>query len=368
MLRSVRARLLLAVGLVVAAAVAAVGVLSSVVSRQEFDRVYQINIERSGGRVDGEGIHERLLTHHRERGGWDGVEALLGQIEEEIGEGHRVFLDDGSERLLASRQDPQIRTSLVRDGMLRYEESTGDGATTVVRLEMLGPDIVVGDPAGGAPLGRLFLVGPAERVEITPRTDFLASLNRRLMIGVGIAGLVALGLTAWLSRRIVGPIGELTRVAQAMERGDLSRRVRPRPVRDEIGELGRAFNAMADGLQRTENLRRRMLGDVAHELRTPLTHMRCQLDFRFTQLRDDLLGRESLPCHLPPPSNPSDSLDPISGFGLVFRGRVNAETVQCPADQNPIFLLAFLEGLVPNNPPIGPVLQARRPPVLVPLY
>ena len=52
MLRSVRARLLLAVGLVVAAAVAAVGVLSSVVSRQEFDRVYQVSIERIDGRIE----------------------------------------------------------------------------------------------------------------------------------------------------------------------------------------------------------------------------------------------------------------------------------------------------------------------------
>jgi signal transduction histidine kinase len=48
--------------------------------------------------------------------------------------------------------------------------------------------------------------------------------------------------------------------------------------RDEIGELGAAFNAMADGLARTEQLRRGMVADVAHELRTPLTNLRGYLE------------------------------------------------------------------------------------------
>ena len=31
---------------------------------------------------------------------------------------------------------------------------------------------------------------------------------------------------------------------------------------------------MADGLQRTEQLRRKLVTDIAHELRTPLTNLR----------------------------------------------------------------------------------------------
>jgi signal transduction histidine kinase len=62
-----------------------------------------------------------------------------------------------------------------------------------------------------------------------------------------------------------------------MERGDLSRRVRVRSG-DEIGQLAHAFNAMADGLERQEHLRRNMVTDVAHELRTPLTNIRGYLE------------------------------------------------------------------------------------------
>jgi two-component system sensor histidine kinase BaeS len=62
-----------------------------------------------------------------------------------------------------------------------------------------------------------------------------------------------------------------------MADGHLDQRVVVRQV-DEIGELGHAFNAMAEGLTRTEQLRRGMVADVAHELRTPLTNLRGYLE------------------------------------------------------------------------------------------
>jgi signal transduction histidine kinase len=62
-----------------------------------------------------------------------------------------------------------------------------------------------------------------------------------------------------------------------MEQGDLNERVEARSD-DEIGELARAFNRMADTLSRNEQLRRDMIGDIAHELRTPLTNIRCQIE------------------------------------------------------------------------------------------
>jgi signal transduction histidine kinase len=62
-----------------------------------------------------------------------------------------------------------------------------------------------------------------------------------------------------------------------MEEGDLTQRV-PVGSPDEIGELARAFNAMAESLGRTERLRRTLVTDVAHELRTPLTNVRGYLE------------------------------------------------------------------------------------------
>jgi predicted ribosomally synthesized peptide with SipW-like signal peptide len=108
-------------------------------------------------------------------------------------------------------------------------------------------------------------------------SQFNASVNRSLIVAIALAGLVGLLLTYFLSRSILRPVDELISAARAMEKGDLSQRVTV-TTKGELGELGHAFNAMAEGLTRLEQLRQNMVTDVAHELRTPLSNVRGYLE------------------------------------------------------------------------------------------
>ncbi len=105
----------------------------------------------------------------------------------------------------------------------------------------------------------------------------IETLDRRLIATFAAALLVAFVLTFVLSRRITRPVERLTVAVEEMARGAL-----PAPVpvsgRDEIAELARSFNAMAAAIANQDELRRRMVSDVAHELRTPLTNLRCELE------------------------------------------------------------------------------------------
>jgi signal transduction histidine kinase len=58
--------------------------------------------------------------------------------------------------------------------------------------------------------------------------------------------------------------------------------------KDEFGELAKTFNSMAEDLERTEQLRRNLVADVAHELRTPLSNIQGHLE----AIRDGLLPPE----------------------------------------------------------------------------
>ena len=62
---------------------------------------------------------------------------------------------------------------------------------------------------------------------------------------------------------------EMTTAARRMARGDYSGRVTATSS-DEVGELARAFNRMAEDLAAVDRQRRELVANVSHELRTPL--------------------------------------------------------------------------------------------------
>ncbi|HVO98308.1 MAG TPA: ATP-binding protein [Bryobacteraceae bacterium] len=84
---------------------------------------------------------------------------------------------------------------------------------------------------------------------------------------------LALGLLCWLlAVNLATPLRQLERTVDRFGRGDLSARVRSKR-RDEIGNLARAFDEMAERMETLLTAERRLLQDISHELRTPLARL-----------------------------------------------------------------------------------------------
>jgi two-component system sensor histidine kinase BaeS len=96
---------------------------------------------------------------------------------------------------------------------------------------------------------------------------------------VGMAGvalvllLTALGLAAWLSRQWARPLAAVHEATSRIASGELGVRV-PLTRGDEIGDVVKNVNLMAESLQRMDGARRRWMADISHELRTPLAALR----------------------------------------------------------------------------------------------
>lgn len=88
---------------------------------------------------------------------------------------------------------------------------------------------------------------------------------------------LALGIVQVLARGMTSPLREMADAAVAMARGEHGRRVTATSA-DEVGALGRAFNAMAAELEQLDALRRGLLATVSHELRTPLGALQANLE------------------------------------------------------------------------------------------
>ena len=83
----------------------------------------------------------------------------------------------------------------------------------------------------------------------------------------------AVALVCWLlAVNIANPLRDLSRAVERFGRGDLSVRLKSRR-KDEIGDLSRSFDRMAERIGTLMTGERRLLQDVSHELRSPLARL-----------------------------------------------------------------------------------------------
>lgn len=98
-------------------------------------------------------------------------------------------------------------------------------------------------------------------------------------LGIALISAVLLVLAVvsalWHSRRWVRPLLAVQSATQQLASGQLAARIPTRHTDaaqgDEVDDVLRNINQMAESLQRLDTARRRWLADISHELRTPLT-------------------------------------------------------------------------------------------------
>jgi len=84
----------------------------------------------------------------------------------------------------------------------------------------------------------------------------------------------ATGILCWIAAAaVVSPIRKIASSIALFGQGNLGVRVET-DRDDEIGQLGRSFNEMAERLERLITSERRLLSDISHELRSPLARLK----------------------------------------------------------------------------------------------
>src|SRR6185436_17139973 len=163
-------------------------------------------------------------------------------------------------RMEAVLFDANRRLAAATIGAARIELGA-DGTLTIVdgrtKKVVQGPVRITGD--AGDVIGYLFLLPRDEAPAPTPRR----ALDRAFVWIFSGAALFGIVMAIAMARWVTVPIERLTEATRRMERGDLSVRVEPRGG-PELATLATGFNAMAAALGRNEELRRRMVSDVAH--------------------------------------------------------------------------------------------------------
>ena len=158
---------------------------------------------------------------------------------------------------------------------------------------------------GGARFRALVIPSPGEErwhVAAQPlaETDAAVARLQRTLVIAGVVIFAVLGVASfWIYRLGLLPIARVTAAAEAIAAGDRTRRLDVGRAETEAGKLGVAFNVMLDERDAGENRLRQFVADASHELRTPITSVRGYLElfrqgaFREQTQVDDVVRRLS---------------------------------------------------------------------------
>jgi signal transduction histidine kinase len=269
-LRSLRTRFLLAFILVALLGVGVVALVTNRVTASQF----ALYIRRGG-----EGREERWAVlaaeYYARTGSWEGVGSVFANTFPGSGPGQGRGGPGRGQGMQGEAAPFSDRFLIIApDGTVLYD-STGEleGQAIQVDYQQYGAPIVVDERA----VGWLLITTADLTGHSALEQHFINAVNRAVLLAVLLVMVASLVAAALLSRRLVAPLRRLTTAAEALAGGDLAQRVEVRS-QDEVGELGWAFNKMAQDLQDAEAARRQMTADIAHELRNPLSVIRGNLE------------------------------------------------------------------------------------------
>jgi signal transduction histidine kinase len=124
-----------------------------------------------------------------------------------------------------------------------------------------------------------------------PRAPFQSGLQTqalRLVVVLVVGAIFCYGLARYLTT----PLLKLRSTTNELSEGNLGARVGPGLAkrRDEVGQLGRDFNLMAERLESMVSAQQRLLGDISHELRSPLARLGVALGLARQRSGNEAMG------------------------------------------------------------------------------
>ena len=157
---------------------------------------------------------------------------------------------------------------------------TGGSVTATGRISNLYEDsrnlaaTPIRDPVSGDGVGFILVSKPVDSTTLV-----MSKISNIFLMVSMLIILVAIVAMSIFARQQSAPLRQMTKTAVAFGHGDLNARVRIADgYPEDVEELARAFNNMAQALQRSEYQRQEFVANVSHELKTPMTTISGYID------------------------------------------------------------------------------------------
>lgn len=222
-----------------------------------------------------ENLVSSLVEYYQSSGSWQGLSIMvMGQ-----GMGPGMMSGQNSQQMDPLNQRKGLGNQTSGDGRMLFGLADESGVLIIANRDnaaLLGlqlKDSVLKSGRAimvdGKKVGTLLMVNRLPSYN-SAEQQFIDRTKRAYLVAF-FGSVIAAGLLGLLfAARFTKRIDSLTTAAAKLSQGDLSQQVEI-TGKDEVSDLGLAFNEMSQQLQTSNNLRKQMTADIAHDLRTPLT-------------------------------------------------------------------------------------------------
>jgi two-component system OmpR family sensor kinase len=163
-----------------------------------------------------------------------------------------------------------------------FQSIASDGKLGVFRVDHLKQTLLSDVSAASLPVERTFRSAGLTLTVAASEAPVVAMLRWLAFVLVGVS--LTIWVTAalwgrWLCRSALRPISQMAVSARSIRtKPDAKQKLEVPETRDELEDLGQAFNELLTDLRESFERQRRFTGDASHQLRTPLTAMLASVD------------------------------------------------------------------------------------------
>jgi heavy metal sensor kinase len=222
---------------------------------------------------------------------------LLSEIDQDLADRAARF------ESYVAREAAEVAPAQLKDEMEEFCQGLAASSYLEIRgasgFEFHYPDQETAAPAGTRTLRKEFTVGgEVFRLRISSSLQAarhtLDLLQLLLLSLVPLVVAIACAGGAWLSRRALKPVDDITNAARRIGIDNLSLRLRTPQTGDELQRLTEVWNTMLGRLEEAVKTLSQFAADASHELRTPLSVIRTSAELALRRARTPESYRESL--------------------------------------------------------------------------
>lgn len=197
--------------------------------------------------------------------------------------GARILVVDASGFVIMDSSGADMNNTLMNSTVLSALNNQ-EKAKKIDNLPIMTASVPVLDKDKKSVVGAVVLVTSIKDVFL-PIEDMKGQIYLLSLVIALIAGLLSFTTSSVITK----PLKTLMKFVQKITNGQLDQKVNV-VGKDEIAELGSAFNHMTEQLQRVEQSRQEFVSNVSHELKTPLSSIKV--------LTESLMFQEDVPVEM----------------------------------------------------------------------